>query len=308
MRFPRLSGRVVLAPMAGVTDAAFRHICREYGASLAYTEFISSAALSRGGEKIRRMLRIINEKPSACQIFGSNEKELLKAAETLEKDFDIIDINLGCPADKVVRTGSGSSLLKDEKKVERILRTIIPSLKKPVTIKTRLGFKSVNIFEIVKIAEKAGVAAVTVHGRLASQGYNVRADWDTIKKVKANSSLPIIGNGDIDSPEKAMEKLYESNVDYIMVGRAAIGNPYIFRQINDYLKNGEYDKYEAAGKIKDFFRYVALAEKLDLSLPRIRNQAVFFSKGIRNSAIIRKKLSAAKTLEDIKSLFKLINH
>lgn len=301
--FPKLKGKAILAPMAGVTDVAFRHIARTYGASLTYTEFISSAGLSRGNEKTKRMLHTFNEKPSAVQIFGNNEKELLKAAEIVEKDFDIIDINLGCPADKVLRAGAGSALLKDKDKIKSIISTLSNSINKPITVKTRLGFKVVNILEVAKVAEKNGAAAITIHGRLANQGYNVKADWSWIKKVKENVSIPVIGNGDINSPETAKERLEYSGVDYVMIGRAAIGNPFLFKQINDYLEKNKYKEYATKNKIKDFFKYISLAENFGIPFSRIKKQAQYFSKGIKGGARVREMVSKASTISEIRQIF-----
>ncbi|MFA5993289.1 MAG: tRNA-dihydrouridine synthase [Candidatus Pacearchaeota archaeon] len=328
-KFPKLKGKAILAPMSGVSDVAFRNLCRKYGAALTYTEFVSSAAIVRKNSKTNGMLRTDkSEKPSAVQIFGSNEKEMLLAAKYLDEKFnfdterivsksynsrgaqklksrvfDIIDINFGCPADKIIKCGGGSELLKNPEKMGRIVNSLVKEIKKPITAKIRIGIddKHINALEIAKIIEKNGASAICVHGRTQRQGYSGEADWKIVKKIKESVKIPVIGNGDVTSPEIFKKRLEESGVDYIMIGRAAMSNPYIFRQINDYLKTGKYDSKD---KITQFFEYLELAEKYKIDFENIKNHAICFTRGIRGGGKLRNELCKCKSVEEIRKLLK----
>lgn len=304
MKFPKLNGKVVLAPLAGVSDVAFRVLALKYGAALTYTEFVSSTALLRGNEKTATLIKKAkSENPSAVQIFGSDENDIVEAAKILEKKFDIIDLNCGCPALKLTKVGAGSMLMKDPKKIAKIIKNLTSEISKPVTIKIRAGIRgNKNAVEVAKEAEKAGASAVTVHGRTLGQGYSGKADWDIITKVKQSINIPVIGNGDITSPEIAEQKLEESKVDYVMVGRAAIANPYIFKQINDFLKKGEYDKKPWDEQVEE---YLKLAKKHDIEFYRIKNHLIWFTKGVVGGAKIREKLSLCRNPESINKIIKI---
>ncbi|MBS3140976.1 tRNA dihydrouridine synthase DusB [Candidatus Woesearchaeota archaeon] len=303
MKFPKLKNKAILAPMSGVTDIAFRELARKYSASLTYTEFIHSKAILHNNNKTNEMLKISKlEKPSAVQIFGNSESDILEAAKLLENKFDIIDINCGCPAYKVIKTGAGSALLDYPDKIQSLIEKLVKEIKKPITIKIRSGVKEVNALKIAKIAEQAGISTLTLHARTQKQGYSGTADWNLIKKVKEQANIPIIGNGDISSPEQFKEKLEFSKVDYIMIGRASIGNPYLFQQINDFLKTG---KYKQKSKEIQFKEYLKLAIKYNLDFSQIKNQAIYFTKGMENSAKLRNSLVSCKNIEEIKNLFKL---
>lgn len=302
--FPKLKSMAVLAPMAGVTDVAFRELCRRYGAGMSYTEFVSGAGISRKNKKTLEMLKkSALEKPSGAQIFGSRIKDLVKSAKFLEKRFDIIDINFGCPAPKIVRTCAGSELLKYPEKIIEIVREVNNAVKNPVTIKIRSGIdlKHVNAAEIAKIAESAGAVAICVHGRTQKQGYKGKADWNIIKKVKENVGVIVTGNGDVDSPEIFKKRLEERGVDYIMIGRGAIGNPYIFKQINDYIKTGKYD---SKSKKEQFKEYLKLAKKYKINLAHIKFHALAFTKGIVGGAQLRQNISMAKSAWEIERLMR----
>jgi len=302
--FPTLKSKAILAPMAGVTDVAFRELCRKYGASMSYTEFISGAGVSRGNKKTIKMLKKSKlEKPSGVQIFGKKIKELVQSAKFLREKFDIIDINLGCPAPKIIRTCAGSELLRYPDKITEIINAINKAVKNPISVKIRTGIdsKNINAVKIAKIAEKSGAVAVCVHGRTQKQAYKGQADWKVIKKVKENVGIIVIGNGDVDSPENFKKRLIESGVDYIMIGRAAIGNPYLFKQINDFMKTG---KYEIKDKKEQFFEYLKLAKKYKIDINHIRFHALAFTKGKAGGARLRQKISMAKNISEIKSLMK----
>lgn len=303
MRFPKLDSQAILSPMAGVTDVAFRTLCKRYGAALTCTEFVSSTALVRGSEKTQEMLATDpSEKPVAVQLFGSSEEDIVASAQLVEKDFDIIDLNCGCPAWKVIKTGAGSALLNDPEKIGSFLKKIVDSVNKPVTVKIRAGInhESINAVAVARAAEKAGAAAIAIHGRTQKQGYSGLSDWDIIKEVKDAVSIPVIGNGDVFSPEDFKEKLEYSGVDAILIARGAIGNPYIFRQIDDYLRTGKYEKED--NRLQHFFEYLELAKQHNIRLGQIKGHAIAFTKGMRGGAKLRQELGQTKTLEELEKI------
>ena len=303
--YPKLKGKAILSPMAGVTDVAFRTLCRRYGASLSCTEFVSSTALVRGSEKTEEMLATDPiEQPVMVQLFGSSEEDIVKAAQHVQNKFDIIDLNCGCPAWKVIKTGAGSALLNDPKKIGSFLKKIVDAVDKPVTLKIRAGIDehSINAVEVAKEAQKAGAAAIAIHGRTQKQGYSGLASWDVIKQVKQAVTIPVIGNGDVFSPEDFKEKLEYSGVDYILIARGAIGNPYIFKQIHDYLETGTYAK--ETSRVEHFFEYLELAKQYNINPSQIKAHAISFTKGLPGGAKLREELSRQKTLEEIEQLMK----
>lgn len=302
-KFPKLASKALLSPMAGVTDVAFRTLARSYGAGLTYTEFASSTAIVRGARKTMEMIRTDkSEKPVAVQLFGASVEEVVSAAKIVEEDFDIIDVNCGCPAWKVVRTGAGSALLNNPKEIGRFIEQLVDGVNRPVTIKIRTGIddSSVNALEVARVAEESGASAVAIHGRTQKQGYRGEADWDVIKRVKESVGIPVIGNGDVFSPEDFKRRLDESGVDAIMIARGAIGRPYIFKQIEDYLKTGAYEERNG---FEQFFEYLEIAERYDISFSNVKAHAMSFTKGIVGGAKLRLEISQAKSLEDIRRLF-----
>ena len=304
MSFPELKGKAILAPMSGITDIAFRELARKYSASLSYTEFVHSKAILNSNKKTDEMLKISKlEKPSAVQIFGNSENDILQAAKLLENKFDIIDINCSCPAYKVIKTGAGSALLNNPDKVQSLIKKLVSNINKPVTIKIRSGIneKNINAIKIAKLAEKAGISAITLHARTQKQGFSGISDWDLIKKLKESVNIPIIGNGDINSPESFKKRLESSKVDYIMIGRASIGNPYLFQQIGDFLRTG---KYKEKNKQEQFKEYLKLAVKYNLDFSQIKAQSIYFTKGMEKSRELRSKLSKVSDILGIKKLFK----
>ncbi|MFH1054359.1 MAG: tRNA dihydrouridine synthase DusB [Candidatus Woesearchaeota archaeon] len=303
-KLPKLNSKSILAPMSGVTDVAFRALAKKYGAGLTYTEFVSSSALVRGSDQSNDMLRTDpNEKPKGVQLFGSSEKEIIKAAKLVEKKFDIIDINCGCPAFKVINTGAGSAMLKNPELIGKLIKKLCSEVNKPITIKIRIGIddKRINAVKVAMIAEKNGAAAIAVHGRTQEQGYSGKADWDMIKEVKKAVAIPVIGNGDVNSPEVFKQRLDESGVDYIMIGRAAMGNPYIFKQVGDYLKKGEYINKD---RLKQFKEYLVLAKKYNIPFKAIKQQAMWFTKGIVGGGKLRLSISKCDDLRNLKNLLK----
>lgn len=305
IKFPKLSSDAILAPMADVTDVAFRLLCRKYGAGLAVTEMISANALARMNKATLRMIDVVEEeKPRAIQLFGQNTDSLAESAKFLKGKCEIIDLNFGCPHSKIIKQGAGSALLARPTKIREIVEAVSNAVSLPITCKIRLGanYKKINAVEIAKICEKAGAKMITVHARTQKQGYTGMADWSWIKEVKESVGIPVTGNGDVRNVEDYARMKRETNCDYVMIGRAAIGNPCIFKQITDYNKTGKYSIQSHKQKINDFFLYFELAEKYDVNINKIRFHAQSFSKGIRNSGKLRDKLSKTKKANDIKNL------
>ena len=306
--FPELSSKIILAPMADITNIAFRIMCKKYGASLVSTELLSANAISRENNAVLKLaLFDKSEKPVSCQIFSQNTKNLLKAAKILEnKGFDIIDINFGCPSKKIIEQGSGGALLKRKNKIAEIIKAVSSSIKIPLTAKIRSGFKNrINAVEIAKICEENGASAITIHARTVEQEYSGKADWKVIADVKKAVKIPVIGNGDVFNEKDAERMFKETSCDYIMIGRGAIANPFIFKQINHYLKTGEIIKQTKEDKIKDYFEYIELAKKFNIfSIKDAKSKAQEFTKGLEGSVKLRRELNGVKEWVEIERLMK----
>ncbi|MFH1631050.1 MAG: tRNA-dihydrouridine synthase family protein [Candidatus Aenigmatarchaeota archaeon] len=299
--FPKLRGRAILAPMAGYTDIAFRVLCDRYGASLTFTEFVSSAAVVVGhlNENIlsRKGLKL-----AGVQIFGSDVDEIVEASKILEKTFDIIDLNCGCPEKEVTKIGAGSDLLKHPDKLFSIVKDMVDNVNVPITVKIRSGYgKKINALEIAKLVEKAGAVALTLHARTKEQNYGTVANWQLIKQVKESISIPVIGNGDIFSAEDFAQKLKSSQVDYVSIGRGALGNPAVFDDIKQFLEAG---KYISESRPKMFMEYLKLAKKYKVSYNHIKSHAMYFTKGLENAAKIRLKIGKCEDSESITAIFR----
>ena len=305
--FPKLSGKLILAPMHGITNLAFRLLCKKYGAALVSTELLSANAIAKNNKAaIKLALTDKKEKPVSVQLFSQNTDNIIKAAKKLEKDFDIIDFNLGCPSTKILSQGSGAALLKRKNKIAEIVKETSIAINAPFTVKIRSGFKdNINAVEIAKLCEENGASAITVHARTVEQGYSGKADWKVIKQVKDAVGVPVIGNGDAMDGKSAKRMLEETGCDYVMIGRAAIGNPFIFKQIEEYLKSGKIINQTKEEKIKDFFEYIKLAQEYKNFLVKdAKLKAQEFTKGIPGGKKIRRELNRIKTWEEIETSIK----
>ena len=302
-----LDAPVILAPMAGVTDQAFRLLCREQGAGLVCMEMISAKAIYYGNRNTEDLMRIHpKELPVSLQLFGSDADIMAEMAKRIEdRPFSILDINMGCPVPKVVGNREGSALMKEPKLVEEIVRKVSRAVSKPVTVKIRKGFDAehVNAVEIAKIAEDAGAAAIAVHGRTRAQYYAGEADWDCIRAVKEAVSIPVIGNGDVTSAAAAKDMFTKTGCDGVMVGRAAQGNPWIFKEIVTYLQTGSLPPRPDAGEVRRMVeRHAALL--LDLKgeytgIREMRKHLAWYTAGYPNSARFRQQINSMETFEEL---------
>ena len=300
----------VLAPMAGITDLPFRMLCKEQGAGLLYTEMVSAKAISYRNRNTIPLMEISpKEHPVALQIFGSEPELMAEVARSIEdQPFDILDINMGCPVPKVVNNGEGSALLKDPELIRKIVSAVSRAVKKPVTVKMRIGFEGADVdpVEIAKIMEDAGAAAIAVHGRTRQQYYSGKADWDTIRKIKEAVSVPVIGNGDVDSPKKAEAMLKETGCDGVMIGRAVRGNPWIFREMNYYFETGELLPRPSVEELKEMILRHArhqIEQKGEYTgIREMRKHVAWYTAGMRHSAGIRRESNLISGYEELKAL------
>lgn len=301
-------GHLLLAPMADVTNLAFRLLCRQHGADLTYTEMINAdALLSENRKSLLKGLSSSEDRPFGVQIVGSSPDKLRKAALFVENEYrpEIIDVNMGCPVQRITGTGCGSALLNSPKLVYEIISELTDALKTPVTAKIRILERDEKTLEIAHLIEKAGAFALTVHGRKAEQMYSGSSDFAVIRMVKSELSIPVIANGDIRDEESAESALDFTGCDGLMIGRAAMGNPFIFRRIRHYLETGEKLEVDRqAQQLEDFETYVTLLEEHDLfSSLNLRMHAHWFTKGLHGSRQIREKIN---NLKDGKAIIDLI--
>ena len=300
-----LENNVILAPMAGVTDLPFRVLCREQGAGCVVTEMVSAKAVLYNNKNTRELLQIDPaERPAAVQLFGSEPDIMAEIAARLEEGpYDYIDVNMGCPGPKIVNNGEGSALMKNPERAKEVLTAMVKAVKKPVTVKFRKGFNdlSVNAVEFAKMAESCGVAAVAVHGRTREQYYSGKADWDIIRQVKEAVRIPVIGNGDIFTPEDAGRMLKETGCDGIMVARGAKGNPWLFGRINHYLDTGEVLPGPSMAEIKAMIlrhgRMLVQFKGEGVAMREMRGHMAWYTKGMPHSATLRNEINQVETLE-----------
>ena len=265
-KIAKIEGKVILAPMHNTTNVAFRILCKRYGAALTSTELLSANAIAKGNKAVMKHAIMDDEieHPISIQLFSPNTENLIKAARIVEDKFDFIDLNIGCPSKKILAQGSGGALLKRKNKIGEIVREVSKAIKKPLTVKIRAGFNnaSINTVEIAKVCFDNGAYWVTVHGRTVEQGYSGSCDLEIIKRVKEEVGGIIIGNGDVVDGPSALKMLKETGCDYVMIGRAAIGNPFVFKAINTFLESGEVIVQSKDDRIKDFFEYIAVTSSL----------------------------------------------
>ena len=306
----QLDNEVFLSPMAGVTDLPFRTICKEKGCGMLYTEMINAKALCYDDENTKKMLNLEDDgHPVAVQIFGSDPEYMGKAASIMNQyTNDILDINMGCPAPKVIKNGDGSALMRNPKLAAEVLTAVVKNSKKPVTLNIRKGWddNSVNALEIAKIAEECGISALAIHGRTREQFYSGKADWDIIAEIKQSINIPVIGNGDVFDVQDAVNMLEKTKCDAIMIGRGSQGNPWIFNRINHYMKTGEVlpeptleEKISTAIKhmnlaVAEHGEYVAVRE--------MRKHIGWYLKGLKNSAKYRDQINKITDYKEVISM------
>ena len=309
-----LENNLVLAPMAGVTDLPFRLLCREQGAGLLCMEMISAKGILYNNKNTESLLQIHpDEMPVSLQLFGSDPKIVSEMAKRIEeRPFSILDINMGCPVPKIVRNGEGSALMKNPKLVYELVSATVKAIQKPVTVKIRKGFddEHVNAVEIAKIIEEAGASAVAVHGRTREQYYSGKADWDIIRQVKEAVHIPVIGNGDVTSGEKAVAMQEQTGCDGVMIARGAQGNPWIFSELIAYEKTGEMPKRPDVDEIRQMMLRHArlqLQYKGDYTgIREMRKHVAWYTKGLHNAARLRDDINSVESYEELEKILTVL--
>ncbi len=308
-----IKNQFVLAPMAGVTNEAFRIICKKMNAGLVMAEMVSDKAIGFKNERTINMTKVNEiEHPISMQIFGGDKDSLVNAAKYIDNysDADIIDINMGCPVLKVIKSGSGSALLKDPDKIYEFVKAVVEAVKKPVTVKIRIGWdmESINCVEVAKKIEAAGASAITVHGRTRSQFYSGNADWKYIKMVKEAVKIPVIGNGDVTSIDSAKKMLEETGCDAVAIARGALGNPFLFRELNAYFDENKIidrpDNKEIYDTILWHHQLLLDLKGSHLALLEMRSHVAWYIKGMPGSAKIKDLCNRQTNFEDVSKILK----
>lgn len=304
-----IKNKIVLAPMAGISNTSYRKIIKEMGAGLIYAEMVSDKAISYGNQRTLDLLKMDeSERPIAQQIFGSDVESFVTAAKKIESTMhpDIIDINLGCPVPKVaIRSQAGSALLKDPKKIYEIVSSVVSSVNVPVTVKIRSGWdeEHINATLVAKEAERAGAKAIAIHARTRSQGYSGKADWNIIKEVKESVNIPVIGNGDVTSCFLAKKMLEETGCDAVMIGRGVLGNPWLIKECVEYLENGTLPNpvtpEEKINMLKRHFQLLIEDKCEKAAILEIRSHALWYVKGLPGSTKIKNLICQSKTAEEM---------
>ncbi len=300
-----LKNNLILAPMAGVTNLPFRIICEKFGPGMVCTEMASSKAMFHNDQKTKRLLNTEGEKrPISFQIFGSDEETMGYSAKVLSKSADIIDINMGCPAPKVVKNGDGSKLLLDLEQAKKVMEAVVRNSEVPVTVKIRKGWDKEHVVakEVAKIAEEVGISAITIHGRTRSEFYSGKADWEIIKEIKQSVNIPVIGNGDVVDEETAYQMFEQTGVDGIMIGRGAFGNPWIFRNIKHFLETGEkLPQPTNEEKLEIMKQHIELAvqEKGDIAVKELRKHIAWYTKNLKNSSEFRNSINVIEDKQEL---------
>lgn len=300
----------VLAPMAGVTDLPFRILCKEQGAGLVCMEMVSAKAITYHNKNTEALMEIAPcEHPVSLQLFGSDPEIMAEAAKRIEeRPFDILDINMGCPVPKVVNNGEGSALLKSPALINRIVKSVSGAIQKPVTVKIRIGFENVpvDIVDIAKRIEDAGAAAIAVHGRTRQQYYSGKADWDAIRRVKEAVTIPVIGNGDINCPQKAEAMLGQTGCDAVMIGRAVRGNPWIFREMNHYFTAGQELPRPTTEEIREMILRHANAQIQQkgeyTGIREMRKHVAWYTAGMPHSSALRRESNNISSYKELEKL------